>query len=183
MNQYTTFVRKNNGGCSVRRTALCFSLAAALLAGCAHTGTQREEHIARGWMERSALFSPEYQAFRTTYDTVSVGKPFVEMLKSVSSGVETIVFLGTWCSDSRREVPRFFKLADEAGIPPASIRLYGLDRTKKSNDGLTDQYAIVLLPTFVFMKGGKELGRIVESPQATIEQDMVTILAKAASAP
>lgn len=167
----------------MRHTALWFSLAAALLASCAHTGAQREEHIARGWMERSALFGPEYQAFRTTYDTVRLGKPFVEMVKSVSSGVETIVFLGTWCPDSRREVPRFLKLADEAGVPPESIRLYGLDRTKKSNDGLTDQYAIVLVPTFVFMKGGKELGRIVERPQATIEQDMVTILAKAAAAP
>jgi thiol-disulfide isomerase/thioredoxin len=167
---------------AVKRFAVWCSL--LLLAGCAHTGADREEPpVARGWIERSTLLSPEYPVFKTTYDTVRLREPFVEMLKGVSSGVETIVFMGTWCSDSKREVPRFLKVADQAGIPPSAIRLYALDRTKKSGDGLTDRYGIELIPTMVFLRDGKEIGRIVEEAQATIEQDMVTILAKAPPGP
>ena len=67
------------------------------------------------------------------------------------------MFLGAWCSDSRREVPRFLKIADLAGMDATRIKLYGLDRTKKSSDGLTDRYGIERVPTFIFLRGDKEV--------------------------
>lgn len=159
------------------RHLLCSTI--LLLCGCAHMPPGESEPIERGWIDRGVLNQPAHLPFKAVYDTVQVEAPFVAMLKTVASGVETIVFLGTWCSDSRREVPRFLKVADRAGIPPAMVKLYALDRSKKSDDGISERYGIQRLPTFIFLKDGKELGRIVEAPARTLEEDMVTILAKA----
>ncbi|MEK7671115.1 MAG: thioredoxin family protein, partial [Bacteroidota bacterium] len=92
-----------------------------------------------------------------------------------------VVVLGTWCSDSKREVPRFLKIVDLSLIPPAQIQFYGVDRTKKSSDGVTDRYKIERVATFIFLKRGEEVGRIVESPKNSLEEDMLAILADAQS--
>lgn len=155
----------------------------ALVAGCAHTTQTVTEPIARGWISRSVLEGPLHREFKVSYDTATVEAPFIAMLKSVDQGIKTIVVLGTWCPDSRRNVPHFLKVADACGMPSDSIKLYGVDRSKKSDDGLTAEYNIERVPTFIFFKGGKEIGRIVESPELTIEQDMLRIFTAAAAQP
>ncbi len=157
------------------KQSLLLLIVAAALVGCAG---QREAQVERGWISRATLMEPEHHQFKDRYDTVQVEQQFVPMIKNVQDSVSAIVFLGTWCSDSQREVPRFLKVADEAGIPSERIKLYGLDRSMKSNDGLSQQYHIERVPTFIFLEHGAELGRITEVPQTTIEQDMLLILAK-----
>ncbi|MBP1646879.1 MAG: thiol reductase thioredoxin [Bacteroidetes bacterium] len=158
------------------KQAVPLLLVALVLSGCAG---QHEAQMERGWVDRAVLEGREHHEFKARYDTVQVEQRFVQMIRNVYAGVSTLVFLGTWCSDSQREVPRFLKAADEAGIPPESIKLYALDRTKKSDDGLTEQYRIERVPTFIFLKNGEEIGRIIEVPQVNVEADMVMILAKA----
>jgi thiol-disulfide isomerase/thioredoxin len=130
-----------------------------------------------GYVERALLATPQFHAFQTGYDTVRVQEELTEFVGRVCEGSEVLVFFGGWCSDSRREVPHFLKIADRAGFAAGSIKLYSLDRTKKSPDGLTEQFGIQFVPTFIFMREGGEVGRIVESPKATLEQDMLEILA------
>ncbi|MGA9119141.1 MAG: thioredoxin family protein [Bacteroidota bacterium] len=156
---------------------------AGILAGCAHRPISGNEPIETGWIDRAELERPVHAEFKIGYDTAAVQTPFIPMLRSVDQGVKVIVFLGTWCPDSRRYVPHFLKVADLAGIPEENVKLYCVDRSKKSNDGLTASYKIELVPTFIFLKGGMEIGRIVESPQLSIEQDMLTILAKNSANP
>lgn len=150
-------------------------IAVVVIAGC---GSQREAQVERGWIDRSVLMKPEHHQFKERFDTVQVEQQFVPMIKSVEDSVSTLVFLGTWCPDSRREVPRFLRVADDAGIPQERIRLYAIDRTKKSDDGLTEKYRIERIPTFIFLKHGEEIGRITEAPEKSVEQDMLMILAK-----
>jgi hypothetical protein len=57
------------------------------------------------------------------------------------------------------------------------VTLYGVDRKKKSPGGTEAQYHIERVPTFIFLKHGEEIGRIVENPQASLEGDMLSILA------
>ena len=102
------------------------------------------------------------------------------MIRSVQEGVDVTIFFGGWCGDSKREVPRFLRLADQSGFPKSRIKLYALDRTKKSDDGLTEKFGIERIPTFIFLKDGKEMGRITESPKTTLEGDVLTILARGA---
>jgi len=160
------------------RSLLLPFAACALLWGCAGTAPHFAEPADKGWVPRDILDTPPYAAFRAGYDTATIAPAFVPMVRTAKEGVDVIVFFGPWCPDSRREVPHFLRLADDAGIPPSRIRLYALDRTKKSDDGMTAKYGIERVPTFIFLKEGQELGRITEFPSTTIEADVVTILAK-----
>ena len=147
------------------------------LSGCAGTVGLKDEHIELGWLDRSVLEKPEHHEFKSRYDTVAVDQNLRGLISNTSSGVDFLVFFGTWCGDSRREVPHFLKIADQCGIPSSRIKLYGVDRSKKSKDGLTDRYHIERIPTFIFLKDGNELGRITERPTGTLEADMLSILA------
>jgi thiol-disulfide isomerase/thioredoxin len=136
------------------------------------------ETMELGLLDRSFMLKPGYRPFAVTYDTVEVSADVVELIRMVQPGAEFLVFLGTWCGDSKREVPRFMKIADMAGIPADRIRLCGVDRAKKSPDGLAAPYEIVRVPTFIVFRNGKEEGRIVERPLGTLEGDLLTILAR-----
>lgn len=146
-----------------------------LAGGCSGSMQNRAEVIERGWLTRSVFNTSELSDFRTGYDTSHVDPDFMTMLHNANPGLGVLVFLGTWCPDSKREVPRFLKIADSSGFPSDSIRFYGLDRTKKSQDGLTDRYGIVKVPTFIFLKKGEEVGRITEAPITTLEGEMLSI--------
>ncbi|HTS00736.1 MAG TPA: thioredoxin family protein, partial [Bacteroidota bacterium] len=134
------------------RASLLLAAGAALILGCAGTASHIAEHADRGWVPREILDTPPYAAFKAGYDTANIVPEFVPLVRTAKEGVNVIVFFGGWCPDSKREVPRFLRLADEAGIPSTSIRLYALDRTKKSDDGMTAKYGIERVPTFIFLK-------------------------------
>ena len=160
------------------------AIGALLLTGCsgAKETTDKKalpEKMQLGWMQRGDFISPDYPNFKQSYDTIHIADNFVEMIKTLHSGIDFVVVLGTWCSDSKREVPRFLKIVDGSLIPTGQIRFYGVDRTEKSSDGITDRYNIERVPTFIFLKHGEEVGRIVESPKNSLEEDMLTILADA----
>lgn len=100
----------------------------------------------------------------------------VEKLRAASANLEVLAFVGTWCPDSKREVPRLLKLMDQAGIPESKLTMLGLDRTKKDAEGITEKWGLKYVPTFIVLKDGKELGRVVEKSQGTLEADFVQIL-------
>lgn len=154
-------------------------LAVGLLGGCAGTVGTKTEPIDVGWLPRSVLDKPVHHEFKARYDTVAVDQNLEGLIRNTNAGVDFLVFFGTWCSDSRREVPHLLKIADDCGIDSSRIRLYGLDRSKKSSDGLTDKYHIDRVPTFIFLKNDREVGRITEKPAGTLEADMLAILAGA----
>ncbi len=94
------------------------------------------------------------------------------------AGVEVIVFTATWCPDCRREVPRFFAIADLAGLAEAQVTLVGLERTMRDSEGLAARWGVRAVPTFIFTRDGRELGRVVERPQTSLEADIARILAR-----
>ncbi len=132
-----------------------------------------------GWIQRSDFMTSTYPRFQQVYDSTQIEEHFVEMIRQLSTDIDVVVVFGTWCSDSKEHVPRFLKIADLSGIAPSHISYYGVDRSKKSNDGVTDQYHIEFVPTFIFFKRGKEIGRITESPRNSLEEDILSILADA----
>ena len=88
------------------------------------------------------------------------------------------VFLGTWCGDSRREVPRMEKIFSEMGIDMANVLIVTLDRDKVSPSGEQEGRDIRYVPTLIVSKDNQEIGRIVESPSsetATLESDLFEI--------
>lgn len=88
------------------------------------------------------------------------------------------VFLGTWCGDSRREVPRMEKIFSEMGIDMSNVLIVTLDRDKVSPSAEQEGKDIRYVPTLIVSKDDQEIGRIVESPSsetATLESDLFEI--------
>ena len=88
------------------------------------------------------------------------------------------IFLGTWCGDSRREVPRMEKIFSEMGIDMSNVLIVTLDRDKTSPSGEQEGKDIRYVPTLIVSKDNQEIGRIVESPSsetATLESDLFEI--------
>lgn len=86
------------------------------------------------------------------------------------------IVLGTWCPDSRREVPRFMKVLNAWQFPGAGITFIGVDDAKLSPVGEYVELNIQRVPTFIIYKNNIEAGRIIENPTTSLEQDMVNIL-------
>jgi thiol-disulfide isomerase/thioredoxin len=99
---------------------------------------------------------------------------FAEAMKST----EILIIMGTWCSDSRREVPHFLKIMDVAGYPEEKIEIINVDREKSAENLDISHLNIELVPTFIFYKDNEEIGRIIETPQKTLEEDIANILSK-----
>ena len=55
------------------------------------------------------------------------------------------------------------------------------NRSKLDPEGLAAKYEFSRIPTFIVEQKGKEIGRIVERPQVTLEADLVNILQESPS--
>ncbi len=103
-----------------------------------------------------------------------------EVLAAALPGAQVTVYLGTWCSDSRRELSRLWRALDELGLEsPDEIRYIGVDRDKSEPAGWIGDVELVLVPTFIVRRDGEELGRVVEVAPNGIEHDLAALLSGA----
>lgn len=100
-----------------------------------------------------------------------------QALATVEPGAEIDVYLGTWCGDSRREVPRFWRALDLAGpAVPFEVHYIGVDEDKKEPSAPVTNNGILYVPTFIVRRNGQEVGRIVEVAPGGIEKDLLSLL-------
>ena len=98
-------------------------------------------------------------------------------LKKELKGVYIKAFMGTWCEDSQREVPGFYKILKSIGINEERIDMIAVSHDKDTPQGYEKELNIAYVPTFIFYKQEQELGRFVEYAQgATLEEDILTIV-------
>ena len=127
---------------------------------------------------------PGWSVERETYqpDTEDLA-----VLTAVPETVEIICVMGTWCGDSEREVPRFWKILQEADNSNLTLAHFAVGRASDEkarklmveigfDESLRDVYNVELVPTFIFYRGDRELGRIIEPPVGTLEGDAAEIL-------
>ncbi|MDX9811435.1 MAG: thioredoxin family protein [Bacteroidales bacterium] len=120
---------------------------------------------------------PHHEWFFNGYDQYSADSLLLaELREAVSEDLTIKVVLGTWCPDSRREVPKFMKISDLLGIDPGIMTFIGVDDAKISPVGEYEELGIERVPTFIFYKNNVEAGRIIENPVSSLEQDMLNIL-------
>lgn len=101
-------------------------------------------------------YAPNYQSYQV--DSIII-KSF---LKVNVANIQFIIFAGTWCGDTQYILPKFFKLQEMSGIPDERITLFGVDRKKIAPSHIAEALGISSVPTIIVLKGGKELGRVVE---------------------
>ena len=117
-------------------------------------------------------FDEEYKAYQ-------VNDSLIRMLKGTHlSDMDIMVILGTWCPDSQREVPRFFKVAGAINIPDENIEVIYVDRDKTVPEMDMSKYELERVPTFIFYLNGKEIYRIVEVPDGSFEKEFKRLLDK-----
>jgi thiol-disulfide isomerase/thioredoxin len=142
----------------------------------ASDGGEREKML-MGKINKEELFRqcPVFQESAARY----VPDPAaVKGLKEIDKKTEILVFLGIWCPDSISEVPRLFKVYDEVGNPNLTLQLIGVDRAMQDSLGLSQKFEIQRVPTFIFLRDGKELGRVIEFPNKTIEEDALNLMSR-----
>lgn len=104
-----------------------------------------------------------------------------DKLKNLNTkSISIQIFLGTWCGDSKREVPRLLKIFDEIGFPQKNLQIIALG----SSDSLVKQSpqheeagkGIFRVPTVIVYRNNIEINRINEFPALSLESDLYTIL-------
>ena len=118
-------------------------------------------------------FLPNYQAYQP--DSLRIPK-----IKELLKGKTLQIFLGTWCGDSRREVPRMLKILAAAGFDSSKLQLVFVNNTpeqyKKSPGHEEQGKNIVRVPTLIVYKDKTEIGRFIEYPKESIEKDLLKML-------
>jgi hypothetical protein len=129
-----------------------------------------------GAINREQLYFdfPDWQQIETEYNPAP---DIVNQLNTKMDSISVEIFIGTWCSDSKREVPSFFKIIDMANLrDKIDINIWAVDRNKQLANGLAQKRNIEFVPTFIFYKSNREIGRIIEMPDNSLEKDIQNII-------
>ncbi len=102
----------------------------------------------------------------------------VDDLNKIAADYRYIVFLGTWCSDTKDLLPKFYKVLIEAGIDLHSVELFGVNRNKQALNIEHTLYSIDRVPTIIVMHQYREIGRIIESVNSSIEEELSEMISK-----
>lgn len=124
--------------------------------------------------------APYKEWYDKSYNSYSVDSITALQLKPLIGKTTIEIFLGSWCGDSKREVPHMIKVLQAASFDTAKLKIIFVDNST-STYKQSPQYEekgknIFRVPTFIMYNGHKEIGRIVESPVVSLEKDLLTIL-------
>ena len=147
----------------------------------AQTNSSKPE-ILYGVVQRTDLQKPPFNKWFDSIYAVYDPSPVVirKISKQQLKDIRIEIFFGTWCGDSRREVPRFLKIMDQLGVPASKISLIatGSDSLYKQSPQHEEAgKGIFRVPVFIVYRNGVEINRINEFPVTSLENDLVAILA------
>ncbi|MDA9068831.1 thioredoxin family protein [Gammaproteobacteria bacterium] len=144
----------------------------SLFTYCCASETYPMNPYAVGDISIKTLFE-NHEGFQDNYEEYQPGNLLDPAL---FRDIEIYVLFGTWCHDSQREVPRFLQLLNSLNIQENYIHLIGLNFLKNEPLDRGKHFQIKKTPTFVFLRNQKEIGRIVEMPEISLEADLLKIL-------
>ncbi|MET2984817.1 thioredoxin family protein [Aureibaculum conchae] len=137
--------------------------------------------ILLGKIDKSGLTENSFNTwFTPNYDAYKVDTKTLKLIKKELNNYTITAFMGTWCGDSKREVPKFYKILEAADYPMEQLTFIAVGNSKtnykKSPTGEEKGLNIVRVPTFIFYKNGKEVNRIIEDPVVSFEKDIEAII-------
>lgn len=136
--------------------------------------------MAYGYFDKHLFELPHFKEwFQAEYESYKPDKKVMKTLtRKLPDGLSIMIVMGTWCPDSRREMPRFYRIADMLNAMPDAIIGIAIDRAKTTEHINMEHLKIERVPTFIIYSDGKELGRIIETPHQSLEKDLLEILKK-----
>lgn len=130
-----------------------------------------------GFANKESFNQAPYNAwFTKNYESYKPDAATIEALKKALKGYKIKGFMGTWCGDSKRETPRFYKILEMANFNLKNIELITVNRSKRTPDNLQEGLSIKRVPTFIFYKNNEEVGRYVEYARESLEKDILKIV-------
>jgi thiol-disulfide isomerase/thioredoxin len=126
-------------------------------------------------LSQNVAFWSEYL---TNYASCVVDKGKVEEISVILKDrtINIVAVLGTWCGDTKEQFPVLRKILDDLQDSNISIEYIGVDRDKLAGETDISSLGIMFVPTFIFYEGSQELGRIIEIPEGTMEENMYKII-------
>ena len=131
--------------------------------------------LTRNILEKEKAFT--WMTENRKYGSADAGA--VKIFSQQKNLFTVLIFGGTWCHDSQNILPVFYRLVDKSGFPDNSITLVGVDRQKTAPHNWHTTWNITMVPTFIILQNGKEMGRVVEyGKTGNVEKELADIVAK-----
>jgi tetratricopeptide (TPR) repeat protein len=136
-----------------------------------------------GKINRSGLEGTNYVSwFTKNYEDYQPNSTLINSIASELKTYSITLFMGTWCGDSKKEVPRLYKVLDACDFPIKQLTIIAVSGATNLYKQCPQHEEIALnihrVPTIIFHKNGKEVNRIIEHPIATFEEDIRRIITK-----
>jgi len=148
---------------------------ALLFATTMQAQTQNENLLLGSGIEQKQILATG-QNWQTNYNAFQATENLLRAIRIQKSELTITAVFGSWCEDSETWLPQLLKLLYATQFPANQTQLIGVDRSKKIDLPNFADLKIEFLPTFIFYRNGKEIGRFVESPKTTFETDLLNIL-------
>lgn len=87
-----------------------------------------------------------------------------------------LIIAGSWCGDTKSELPKLFKIINVSKLDTNQYDLIGVDTDKMIKVQFSDKFKINKVPSLIVLKDGTEIGRIEEYPEKSWEEDIMIIL-------
>ncbi|WP_426429418.1 hypothetical protein ACPX19_07630 [Winogradskyella sp. HB-48] len=134
-----------------------------------------------GKIDKAGLEGENYKSwFTKNYDDYKPNSDIVKTIASELKNYTITLFMGTWCGDSKMEVPRLYRVLDTCDFPTEQLTVIAVSREpnmyKQSPEHEEKGLNIHRVPTIILYKNGKEVNRIVEHPVKTFEEDIQNII-------
>lgn len=130
-------------------------------------------------IERNKILA-DNKEWEAVYRGFEVDKELIEAMSyKIGGNLKIDVYFGFWCSDSKTNVPPFLKIIDSlegfnANVP---VNYYTVERKPtKETKYYVEEFKVERVPTFIFYKDSKEIGRIIENPKKSMIEDMMDII-------
>lgn len=138
-----------------------------------------QETYLLGEFERKELEQTPYSYwFSSGYKNYQPEEKHMKVIKENISDYEIVLFMGTWCADSQLEVPKLYKILDQAGYDYSKLTNIAVDPYKETPNHIEEDYEVNLVPTIIFRKDGVEVNRFVEFALETFEEDLADIVSQ-----
>jgi thiol-disulfide isomerase/thioredoxin len=141
---------------------------------------KKHQEILVGYCTREGFVTCSFDsAYQAGYGPYTPDTAAMRLLSPGMNEITIKLVMGTWCGDSKDQVPHFYKILDLLKFDFSKLSLICVDRTKAAPGIDLAPLSINLVPTFIFYRNDKEIGRIIETPTISLEKDMLRIIGKA----
>ena len=132
------------------------------------------ESFEERWRLRDAMSENDQEQYWKEYNQYN---PSINELNWFDyENINIKIFMGTWCHDSKREIPRLIKILDNLKFSESKIDIIALTKDKKGYFKDYSKYKVLNTPTIIFYLDNNEIGRIIEKPKDSLEAAISLII-------